>query len=644
MVAGISDSGVAWGLDSAGAANGVGTIDGQGNYVAPANLSAATTVQVTATSVALPSLSTSAQVTINASAVVVSPATANVAAGTQQAFAATTVGLSPPTLLWMMNGQVGGGPIWGTVSPQGIYTAPTIDPGMAVTVSAVSTSNSNIMGQATVSVVNPATPSLTGVTYADALASWEAVLLPQVEYESGLLWDDNTRTWSSSPGWTSPPEGITEGVYYEEEFLRPATRMAIAKQDIPLMEELALFHLTFLQQRTMTIGAILQSAPRNAIIAIDGSPSARTFPWYEPDGTQVIIRDDQLANSQYLTTAAQLLRAIAEMPAASRTAPLLEFVQGFSGFLVSEQLLRLLYGTTPWSHWQNPNIPQPVVAGWTFLAQTGYRPPPPYRYQAAMTGGELWLVADAAEVLGADAAAPELAILDSTTRPQLQQAVLAGVSLMQARCHHMVATDGADVLSAFAGDYDDHSSTEYAGDTGPQMPTAPNPMDGLEWDVSDAYRFPIVFRSVYETQSATGVTFPTPNDLVALANSYVHRAFTGNWQLPIFNNFMDGWNGWDCFDPTIPFGWPPYQYCNSMQSPPDCNSHGAMVGWGQLDFVNPELAALTQSLVSLAYDDSPATLSFKNQYYYSGTPYSVTGGVYPWLMISVVGDGAERLP
>src|SRR5208282_4557730 len=125
------------------------------------------------------------------------------------------------------------------------------------------------------------TPSLTGAAYADALSSWEALVLPLVEIDSGLVWDQGTRSWSPSPGWTSPPEGITTEVYYEEEFLRPVTRMAIAKQDIPLMEELALFHLTFLQQRTMTIGAILQSAPSDAIIFIDGPANARTFPWYE---------------------------------------------------------------------------------------------------------------------------------------------------------------------------------------------------------------------------------------------------------------------------------------------------------------------------------------------------------------------------
>jgi hypothetical protein len=515
-----------------------------------------------------------------------------------------------------------------------------------VTVSAVSTSNSNIAGNAAVTVVNPATPTLTGATYAQALASWDAVLLPWAEGLSGLTWDPNSRMWNSAPSWTAPVAGIGPQVYYIECALRPATHMAIVKQDISLMEELAGFHMAMLQQRTSTIGAMLQNAPSEAVIFIDGPSNARTFAWYEPySGTQVRIRDCQLCNAQYLSTAARLLRAIAEMPAANRTAPLNAFAQGFSSFLASEQLLRLLYGTTPWSHWQNPNIPQPVVEGWKFLAETGYEPPHPIKYQAAMTDIELWLLADASEVMGADAAAPELGILNTATRAQLQEAVSAGVGLMQARCKHLVSADGADVLSAFAGDYDDYSDYAYTGDTGPETPTSPNPKLGVGWDISHSYRLPLVFRTLYETRGATGATFPARNDLVALANSYVHLAFDGDSQLPNFNNFLDGNNGWYRvgYD-SIPGGYPPHQYCTAMQSTDNCLTAGTLQGWGQLAFANPELAALYQRLVDLAYDDSAGTVAFKDQYYYYQGYYSANAPLYPWLMIYVVGDSAELLP
>ena len=612
----------------------------------PANVSVMTTVEVTGASIADPTQSATAVVTVSAGSIVVTPATATVKAGDPQTFTASFTGLSEANLIWMVNGAVGGGSIWGTISQQGIYTAPLIDPGGLVTVSAASTSNSNIDGSAAVTVVNPATPVLTGATYAQARTSWGEVLLPWAEELSGLTWDPNGRAWVSAPNWTPPAAGIGPQVYYLEMALRPATHLAIVKQDISLMEELADFHLAMLQQRTTTIASLLQNAPGNSIIFIDGSPDARTFPWYEPyTSTQIRVRDDQQSNAQYLSTAARLLRAIAELPPASRTAPLSAFAQSFSAFLVSEQLLRLLYGATPWSHWDNPNIPQPVVPAWEFLAETGYRPPHPYHYEAAMTDTELWLVADAAEVIGADAAAPELAILNDQSRAQLQEAVQAGVGLMRARCQHVVSSDGNDVLSAFAGDYDDDPDYAYTGSTSENIPNGPDPRPGVAWDISHSYRLPLVFRSLYETRAATGATFPTRYDLISLANSYIHLAFNGDLQQPDFNNFLDGTNGWlSVGEAGIPGGYPPHQYCQAGQSPNNCLIPGGLQGWGQLAFLNPQLASLSQALVDLAYDDSSGTVAFKDQhYYYQGGHYSANADLYPWLMIYVVGDSAELL-
>jgi hypothetical protein len=352
-----------------------------------------------------------------------------------------------------------------------------------------------------------------------------------------------------------------------------------------------------------------------------------------------------LCNAQYLFTAARLLRAIAQMPAADRTPPLANFVQQYSSFLVSDQLLRMLYGSTPWSDCDNPSIPQPVVSAWAFLAATGYRPAAPDTFQAAMTDTELWLVASSAEVLEANRDAPELNLLDNTAQAQLQQAVTAGVALIQARCHHMVAPDGSDVLSLFAGDFDGHPDYAYAGVTTPEQPTAPAPKTGLSWDISHSYRFPVIFRTLYETSDATGVTFPAMNDLVALGNSYVHLAWNGNAQLPAFNNFVDGWNGWfGVEEADIANGYPPYQYCQARQNPDNCLIAGAVQGWGELAAVNPSVAAFSQALIDLAYDDSAVTAAFKDQhYYYAGQRYSANSATYPQLMVYVAADSAERL-
>ncbi len=574
----------------------------------------------------------------------VQPLSVTIAANDSQTFRAAVSGLSSTDVQWMVNGVLGGNTAFGTISTGGEYKAPAIDPGPAVMISAISVTDPQVSGSATVSIANPPTPILQGVSYSKSLASWNAVLVPWIENLAGLNWDARTRTWIPLPGWTAPAEGMGPSLYYLEQALRPATRMAIAKRDTALMEQLAEFHLAMLHLRTTTIGDMLNHAPPNAMIFIDGSSNQRTFAWYEPYEDTVRIRDAQQATAQYLSTAAQLLRSVAEMPAGGRTQTLNSFAQEFSGFIVSEQLLRLLYGQTAWSHYDNPNIPQPVVQAWRFLAVSAYRPPHPFAYQAAMTDTELWMISDAAEVLGADAAAPELNILDPTDRQQLQKAVLAGTTLMQSRCHHTTAPDGADVLSAFAGDYDDYPDYAYAAFTTPTVPTSPGQKYGLSWDISHSYRLPIVFRSLYETRSATGASFPARQDLVALANNYVHLAFNGDWQLPDFNNFLDGWDGWFRVGySSIPGGYPPHKYCNAMQNPNNCLIAGGLQGWGQLAFANPDLATLSQAVVDLAFDSAPQDATFKDQHYFYNGHYNVSHDSYPQLLIYVVGDNAERL-
>jgi hypothetical protein len=289
-----------------------------------------------------------------------------VAAGKQQAFKAEVSGGVASGFEWAVEGVVGGNSIWGTISQTGIYTAPAINPGKIVFVSATSTSNSNLVGNAAVTVVNPPAPTLSGATYANELASWVAVISPSVQDRSGLAWDDSTRSWGPAPNWTLPANGIGVQIYDLEPFLRPATRLAIARNDVALMEQLAAFHMAMLQWRST---------------------------------------------------------------------------------------------------------------------------------------------------------------------------------------------------------------------------------------------------------------------------------------LPAFTNFSDGWNGWfDVGDPSLADGYPPEQYCKATQSPINCLTAGAVQGWGQLAFANPNLATLMQDLVNLAYDDSSATQAFKDQHYTYVGPYNVQGDQYPWLMIYVVGDSAERLP
>jgi hypothetical protein len=536
----------------------------------------------------------------------------------------------------------GGSLSTGTISAGGVYTAPRIDPGYPVTIEAVSSTSSSVKCAVSLSIVNPPHSAFTGISYDKLLSSWNHTQLSRIVDLTGLQWDAAERAWNPVSDWKGTVDNIAPQIYYLYAALDPITEMAISRQDVSLLEELAFFHAALLQYRTTTIGALLQNAPAGAYIFIDNDPEDRTFSYKRMyNETRAEVTECQLCNARYLLSAARLLRAISNLPAAERTPPLAGFASSFSGFLANEQLVRLLYGTTPWSHWSNPNIPQPLVDGWQYLADTGYEPPHPLKYQAAMTDAELWLLATAAEVLGADSVAPELNILDNNSRAQLLQAVAAGTALLRRRTLHITAPDGVDTLSTLAGDYDDHPDLAYTAYEESTVPTTPGEKYGLMSDSMHSAILPPVFHSLYQNLAPTGNNFPALRDLVSLGNTYVHLAFTRNAQLPDFNNFLDGWNGWFRVGYSdIPGGYPPHQYCNSQLTPDNCMAVGTLQGWGHLAVYNPDLAALEQDLISLASDDSAATAAFKAQHYWYNGPYSSTGADYPDLMIYIGGDAA----
>jgi hypothetical protein len=634
-------------LTSGSAAATRGKISDKGIYSAAFNLTALTKVEIAATSKADPSKSTSTMITVLPATILVTPLQAKLAASATLKLQTVLSGLSSSAVQWTVNGVPGGDSLSGTISADGIYVAPGVSPGSSVLVAAVSSLDSSLSGSAVLTIVNTAPVKISGATYAGTVQSWTNLALPWIDSLVGLNWDPVSRVWIADPSWQLPSAGVGPSVYFLEEALRPATRLAIARQDIPLMEELALFHLALLKNRTTTIHAMESSAQPGDYIFIDGHPADRTFAWYEPLPQQKReIRESQLSDVQYLSTAARLVRAIAQMPVAQRTTTLTRFAATCGTFLVNEQLTRLLYGSTWWAHWQNPQIGNPVVTAWKFLAANpGYLPAPPApQYEAGISDIELWLMMDTAEMVAADAAAPEFGLMNEPTRVLLKDAVQSGSRLMQTRCHHETASDGADVLSAFAGEWQDLPDFTYSAVTTAQIPSVPDVQPELSWDSSHAYRLPIVFRSMYETAGASGASYPGLSDVVALGNTYAHLTLSKASSFPAFNNYLDGTDGWFQFDPAQPLGgYPPHRYCDS-RAKGNCTSIGTVQGWGQLGSLNPDIAVLEQRMINLAYDDSSAATAFKDQYYYADGHYSMQSGSYPWLMMWIAADSAEQLP
>jgi len=136
---------------------GGGSIDSSGLYTAPASVPpGAVTVQ--ATSVASPTATGSASVTVtNPSlpvSVTISPTSAEVRINRSRAFTATVQNATNKSVIWQVGGITGGNSTVGTISSQGTYTAPkSVPAGGTVQVSAVSVADSTKSASALITIV-----------------------------------------------------------------------------------------------------------------------------------------------------------------------------------------------------------------------------------------------------------------------------------------------------------------------------------------------------------------------------------------------------------------------------------------------------------------------------------------------------------
>ncbi len=157
-VTGNSNSAVTWSVNGmTGGSSTFGTISATGTYTAPATLPVPATLSIKATSMANPSSSAQATMTITTpppavATVTVAPATVSVTFGKTQTFTATVANTTNTAVTWSVNDVTGGSAATGTITASGIYTAPESPPSSSsntVTIRAVSVENSTASGQAT---------------------------------------------------------------------------------------------------------------------------------------------------------------------------------------------------------------------------------------------------------------------------------------------------------------------------------------------------------------------------------------------------------------------------------------------------------------------------------------------------------------
>ena len=478
--------------------------------------------------------------------------------------------------------------------------------------------------------------------YSDLRKTWETDGRTVVHSHSGLSWDDSSKRWVADPHWDKG-DLLGHEVYDLESPLRGGVEMGAACHDLPLLNELSQFLVAF-STRFTTLGEMKGKEGDKTQLKGQGSDNARTFAWIQNSGGKQTVSECTLCTAQFFHPVSRLIRVISGLRASERSPAMQQLVKIYTPLIVRDHLLRLLY-QAEWNHWNDPTLPKTEVEVWRTLRNPHQRPQK--SYQHAMLDTDLWMIATAAEMLGAHTSDSSLVSISSAENSQLRDAVRDGAALFQSKGTFDPGTKNfkgtiVGSVSYFNGDLDDHPDSQYSGVTsaGFPDPSQKKSRPNTSWDISHAYRIPVFLRALYDNKKATGLNFPEDKDIQLATNQYVYRVFQGNLERPLFNNYFDGSNGWyRVAYHGGGFGYPPAQYCDAHSSDRPCLIAGALDGWGLLAFANPDLQQLEHSLLKLAADQSSGARQFANRYYwYANEDFKVDSGKYPKLLFSALSD------
>jgi hypothetical protein len=486
--------------------------------------------------------------------------------------------------------------------------------------------------------------------------AWESAGRASLHRYSGVGWNQAAGKWEIDEQWPDR-DVVAQEAYNVEGVTRPAVNMGFVCHDVRLLDELAQFYIVYVNRFT-TLGELRRQGKSAGLDTgpLDGrgEDSARILTWIDKQPTGSRIRDCPLCNGQFLHPASRLIRVITLLPESERTPAMKNFAALYAPLIVHDHLIRVLYETEFSDHYGAKELPRQQVEAWKAIAAYSSRPKLSHQY--AMLDTDLWLIATAAEILGANANDPKLVSLTQDVKAHLREIVQTGVNLFQKKRTLYPETKnfrGELVGSAsyFNGDFYDHPDYAYSAYTGsaPPTPADKKALRGASWDIGHFYRVPVFMRSLYDNKNATGVDFPTDHDVQLLTNQYMYRVFRGDLAHPLFNNYFDGSNGWYRVGYHGPaFGVPPAQDCDAHSSNRPCATTGAVQGWGELASFNPDLMELEHALATLAWREDPETNRFKDRYYwYNNQSYSFrdlrSRTQYPFLLFAVLAEVPEKL-
>ncbi|MEO8029793.1 MAG: hypothetical protein ABJC74_02010 [Gemmatimonadota bacterium] len=428
---------------------------------------------------------------------------------------------------------------------------------------------------------------------------------------SRLTWNGPTASWhvveEGDSAWNAGASA-----YYVEPHLRMALALAEATSDTSVLSDLSGYFIAFAGNLRPMQDVVARQAnsigPASAFVP--GRPADRLLPWLDTRAHPARPTECQVCSTQFFHPAARLVRLIAATPAPQRSPIMLQFIQLYVPLLLNDHLLRLGFD-------HDGSKSTGLVPGWERAIDNP-------RFQ--IRDADLWLIATAAELLGAHHLAPDLVPL-ADGQPLLERMVGSGWRLLvrRASAHPATRNSGGQTVGSldfFEGDFDGIDDNKFVGYSDSMMPEgqAARPSVKGGWDISHVQRLPVFLRSLWDNRAALGSPGPDIGFLGQTVNQYLYVAFNGRPELPQFHNFFDGTDGWYRVDYSGRRGWgyPPSGYCDNRDRNRPCLSRWGPVGWGLLAFVNPDLTGVGHDLLKLAADSAVSGSAFRQRVYALG--------------------------
>ncbi len=271
-----ANSAVTWSVNGiAGGSAALGTVSPAGLYTAPASTQSKLVLALTAVSQGDTSKSATSQITVYPVVVHVLPGPVSLSAAGQQQFTANVLNTTNTAVTWLVNNVVGGSAARGTITPQGLYTAPAaIAKSVVVSVKALSVADPTRSSVVKVTL-NPPTTAVT-VSVSPTAASLSAA--GKQQFTATVLNSANTAvTWTVngvSGGSASTGTISTAGLYSAPASLASAITVSVTATSQADPTKSATAQVTVTPPTTTTGNAFYVSNAGN-----DSNPGTLASPW-----------------------------------------------------------------------------------------------------------------------------------------------------------------------------------------------------------------------------------------------------------------------------------------------------------------------------------------------------------------------------